>query len=479
MKFILAIGAALIVAAGVGFTLTGGFADKIIQPPGHTAVDLPAFPGAKGHGRLTAGGRGGAVIIVNTLDDIVDPSDGFMSLREALTVVDGPRTVVFDVGGLFDTSAEMLVMSGEADSHVTLACQSAPAPGVVVKGRGIRIRGGVHDLIFRHCIVRNVDPGLPDSEASRAIGVIGTEAPSARMIFDHLSLSWATDETFTVFTGVESTGSSRGFTLSDSIVAEGDADSTHPESGLLPNRYMHSMGPSCNSKSSTYPLLECSIVGNLVAHNGRRNPLFWGATGEIIGNLVYNWREVGVQARPHESATLDVRIIGNEFREGPTKKRKSNPLYVETDEGNDKVNVLVTDNTYRPLLDGKPGPAELLPTVEQGEPIAATVQPEPIDLNCVGASRPARDAIDTRIVQEVVDGGGLTGIGDDHEREYPDYPATLHPPERDRDRDGMPDAWEAQHGLDPRVSGDHRVDVDGQGYTALETYLNSIATCPG
>ena len=45
-----------------------------------------------------------------------------------------------------------------------------------------------------------------------------------------------------------------------------------------------------------------------------------------------------------------------------------------------------------------------------------------------------------------------------------------------RDRDGMPDAWERGHGLNPKDPGDRNRDRDGDGYTNLEEYLNSL--CP-
>ena len=38
----------------------------------------------------------------------------------------------------------------------------------------------------------------------------------------------------------------------------------------------------------------------------------------------------------------------------------------------------------------------------------------------------------------------------------------------------MPDAWEQAHGLDPAKAADGNEDQDGDGYTNLEEYLNSL-----
>ena len=43
----------------------------------------------------------------------------------------------------------------------------------------------------------------------------------------------------------------------------------------------------------------------------------------------------------------------------------------------------------------------------------------------------------------------------------------------DTDLDGMPDYWEIAAGLNPSVA-DHNGDADGNGYTNLEDYLNSL-----
>jgi hypothetical protein len=50
---------------------------------------------------------------------------------------------------------------------------------------------------------------------------------------------------------------------------------------------------------------------------------------------------------------------------------------------------------------------------------------------------------------------------------------------RDSDGDGMPDDWEAAHGLDSDHVADGAQDRDGDGYTNLEEYINSLVPTVG
>ena len=47
-----------------------------------------------------------------------------------------------------------------------------------------------------------------------------------------------------------------------------------------------------------------------------------------------------------------------------------------------------------------------------------------------------------------------------------------HPALLDSDQDGMPDAWEKTNNLNPNNSSDRNLDLNGDGYTALEVYLH-------
>jgi hypothetical protein len=88
-----------------------------------------------------------------------------------------------------------------------------------------------------------------------------------------------------------------------------------------------------------------------------------------------------------------------------------------------------------------------------------------------GATRPARDAVDARIVQQVRSG---TGKIIDSQKEVGGWPAlATGTPPADTDGDGMPDDWERRHGFNPADPADGSADADGDGYTNVEEYLNA------
>ena len=98
-----------------------------------------------------------------------------------------------------------------------------------------------------------------------------------------------------------------------------------------------------------------------------------------------------------------------------------------------------------------------------------------------------RDAIDTRIVDEVRKGSyTYSGSNKDAEEKsinglidtpsdvggWPAYNSTEYP--MDTDGDGMPDAWEIEHGLDPNSFADGKATTVDPPYTNIEVYLNSL-----
>jgi hypothetical protein len=54
------------------------------------------------------------------------------------------------------------------------------------------------------------------------------------------------------------------------------------------------------------------------------------------------------------------------------------------------------------------------------------------------------------------------------------YPEIKRPKDWDIDQDGMPNAWEKAHKLDPSDPEDRNQDADKDGFTNLEEYLNGL-----
>src|SRR6187397_2334184 len=119
-------------AALAGIVMAGAVA------PGVQAASALAFPGAQGWAAHTPGGRGGKIIRVTNLN-----ASGAGSLREAIET-QGPRTVVFEVGGAIDLGREDIEIK---EPFLTIAGQTAPSPGVTLIRGGVDIRA--HDVVIR------------------------------------------------------------------------------------------------------------------------------------------------------------------------------------------------------------------------------------------------------------------------------------------------------------------------------------------
>jgi pectate lyase len=275
-------------------------------PPIHAQAPL-AFPGAQGDGATTTGGRGGKIIRVTSLENT-----GPGSLREAVRAK-GPRIIVFEVGGVIDLKKTTLVIS---EPHVTIAGQTAPAPGITLIRGSMVVSTG--DVIIRHLAVRPGEAGHEKKSGWNADGI--TTVGARNVIFDHLSCTWATDENLST-SGARFEGStpedwrkntSHHITISNCIIAEGLSKSTH-------DKGEHSKGTLIHDNTS-----HISVIGNLYASNVERNPLAkGGAQAAIVNNWISNPARNAIHAalvdsewkgHEHQPAKLD--IVGNVLEHG-------------------------------------------------------------------------------------------------------------------------------------------------------------------
>jgi len=459
-----------------------------------TSESVKAFPGAKGWGANTRGGTGGEVVIVNTTKDINKDGDNLISLREALQslheVAPGPRTIVFEVGGLFElipnpygVDTSRVHMSGEDDSNITVACQTAPSPGVNIGGGGIYIWHGAHDQIWRHCTKRNSDEGEELAGSSHGFSI---EYPdSNNMIFDHMSMTWASDGQWHVYLSEEQEGYMKNFTLSNSIVADGDANPSRENSVL----WESSQGAMCLGNHRTLRPEHCSFIENYFAHSTTRNPAIWTASGEIISNIVYNWQDNAVTAydiefpdRPPHPLGAEAWIENNVIKQGP--QNGEGPMNFKNAVGSQKNNYYqrflgLSPKWARKLWSQSHGEAKHPKTVEQYEDIrvrAASADTQ--HMRCLGASKPVRDSHDQVLIDELYSGTGqIFNSVEPEERDYSIYgPQTRHAANYDTDKDGIADAWELRWSSNLN-SMDQFTDCDADGYTDLEEFANELAIC--
>jgi len=134
----------------------------------------------------TRGGAGGQILRVTNLNE-----SGPGSYRAALEAP-GPRIVVFEVGGVIDMQGKNITIR---NPFLTIAGQTAPHPGITVIKSETNI--ATHDVIIQHMMFRPGEFGRAKRSGADQDG-ISTNGAAHRIIVDHCSFSWATDENLSV-----------------------------------------------------------------------------------------------------------------------------------------------------------------------------------------------------------------------------------------------------------------------------------------
>lgn len=428
-----------------------------------------AFPGAEGYGRFARGGRGGQVIHVTTLED----SDAEGTLRYALTKATGPRTVVFDVGGVITTKSRMSV-NGQ---YITLAGQTAPGKGIVIQGQPLGLTGAT-DIIFQHIRVR---PGTISNQTIDGMGMQGSNFA----IFDRCSMGWTIDESF-------SSRSAYNITLQRSMISEPLNIAGHKN---YPAGTAHGFAASIGGDVG-------SFHHNLIAHAEGRS---WSMAGgvdanayfagklDLRNNVVYNFG-----GRVTDGGTHQGQFVSNLYKQGPASTLtyalraqyedglpgtqqyfcagnampgvfdQDSVQYVNDGTGKTKnvacyADVTIDSVNYQKFLDK--------PFFESYVTTQSATEAYKIVLSDSGASQPVQDDHDSRIVQETLNGtatytgskGKKQGIIDNPNDVggLEDFPTVKRSALWDADGDGIADWWDGSTG--------------GDGYTVLEGYLHFMA----
>lgn len=434
------------------------------------AAARPAFPGAVGYGAEAGGWRGGRLIAVTTLAD-----GGAGSLR-ACAEATGPRVCVFRVAGTITLSRPIMVRSA-----VYIAGQTAPGGGIQLRmGRsdhGPMVVKDAQDVVIRFLKLR---PGT-GGKVSANIDALTVE--NARRVYaGNLSMAFASDETFNIHV---SSATASDITLADSLLAYSLDRANHPDGA-------HSKGALvCSDEGTGVQCGRVSLIRNLFAHHRDRNPdLKATAIGpvEVVNNIFYDPIS---QFGEFYDLLGETRIAyaGNLALTGrSTTPRAATAVEVIARLGGHPISVWEEGNLAFRQPDC--GPRAAIPILDAAgqmhrasQPLPLTVTPQPADAlesalpPRVGDVLPGgghRDALDRRVLTDLARCEGRVIDRPDQAGGWPVI-ASASPP-ADRDRDLLPDAFEAGHpGLRPTVPDDPWSDPDGDGISAVETWLAGLA----
>lgn len=438
---------------------------------------IPAFPGAEGFGKYAAGGRGGRVIEVTTLEDYSEsgtPIEG--SFRKALkTEGDDPITIVFRVGGRIDL-VERLKCGRQ---NMTIAGQTAPGDGICISGNNIYFSG--KNLIIRYLRFRT-----GDTQATNASCINIENAEN--VIVDHCSFSWSLEENTTIY-------DNKYTTVQWCIISEPLYESYH-------DKGKRSYGTQWGGQYASYH-------HNLIAHahsraprvNGSRTKNDLEAVTDHVNNVIYNWGKKN-SVYGGEVTTVGGKCwtnwVNNYYKPGPASPANSyfaeayssnsdcepGKWYVSGNYFDDASYATVNADNHKGM-NYKGGEANQRSDERfEVEAVTATTAAQAyVDvLSDAGMRVPCLDAIDKRIIAEAkgeinpVYGGVLgaaKGIIDsqDDVGGWPEYKNAAAP--TDSDKDGIPDDWETENGLNPNDAADGAT-ITESGYSNLEVYLNSI-----
>ena len=366
-------------------------------------------------GMSTPGGEGGRVLRVTSLNE-----SGQGSLRAALEL-QGPRIVVFEVGGVIDLQQEGLRIT---EPFITVAGQTAPSPGVTIIRGGISIQ--THDVKIQHIRVRPGDAGEAKKSGWEPDGIGTAGGDAFNIVIDHCSVSWAVDENLSA-SGPRTEGpdaTSHQITFSNCIVAEGLNDASH------------SKGPHSKGSLIHDFCREIAIVGNLYAHNVQRNPYFKAfTTGAIVNNVIYNPGSRAVQLSFSEGEWEDVlvtpqgprvSVVGNVLIHGRDTRQNLELVATRGDAFMEDNIALDREGAPVPLASAQVRIVDERPVwSSQLSPMPASSVADHVIQNA-GARPKDRDEVDKRIIREFQERGGRVIDSQNDVGGYPQVVPTSH-----------------------------------------------------
>lgn len=486
---------------------------------------VPAFPGAEGHGRYVTGGRGGEIRHVTNLND-----SGTGSLRAA---VNGStkKIVVFDVGGIIELKSDLTI-----GANTTIAGQTAPAPGITLRYRTVRPTSNniIRFIRFRRGEEKDVNDGADATWQKEVDGVI----------LDHCSFSWSIDEIASFYDNTHFT--MQWCTLGEALANPGHTKGEHSYGGIwggkgasfhhnflchMQNRVPRFCGARYNwdgyDKTKYSSSIEAEIVDfrNCVMYNWGDGNGCYGGTGGGNINIVNNYYKAG-PATVNKTRVTQVSVATSSNASGTPFLGYCCRYYINgnyvTAAGSSAANydwkgVKYDDGTYTINNEKYCADAnhyygtnatyvknssnvdcvkiKLDSPVDAGEVTTHTAENAFTKVLAYAGASLNRDKVDARYMKEAKNGtttytGSATQAGDgsaithwpgiiDFVRDQGTYEleSTARASNFDTDKDGMPDEWELLNGLDPNSAADGKtitLDTEKGWYTNLEVYLSSL-----
>ena len=335
------------------------------------------------------------------------------------------------------------------------------------------------------------------------------------IIVDHVSASWAIDEVLSASQSYRGTPGQKhltNVTVQWSVIAEGLYQAGHEKGD---RGYGSLIRGNAGARQSW--------IGNLWASHHSRMPRIGnyatpfedqiGALFDFRNNVIYNWghgaetdfwdwvpasasfdpsTQLGLNQDPlygrdgtdyHYAAGADLdpasvaqyNFINNAYVPGP-ETRAEIMFYMRNTTGRAHFSGNTMDGELREQQPMLRSAAHDLSWVDQPFDVGAVETLSASDayeqvLAHAGASL-TRDSVDARVIGDVRQGRGQVISSEAEVGGWPELASSAAP--IDTDGDGAPDAWENAHGLDPSDPADGASDPNGDGWTALEDYLNSL-----
>ena len=483
------------------------------------AAQAPAFPGAEGHGRYTAGGRGGKIVHVTNLND-----SGTGSFRQAVKGSD-KKIVVFDVAGVIALASDVSI-----GANTTILGQTAPAPGITLRYYTVNPNG--NNIVMRFIRIRrgeekDVNDGADASTARHFTG----------MMIDHCSMSWSIDEVASFYDNNNFT--MQWCTVGESLNNAGHGKGAHGYGGIWGGKlasFHHNLICHVNNRSPRFNgarydwtgytgnqrysefqwenAVQSEIVDfrNCVIYNCG-NGCYGGPGGGYV-NIINNYYKTGPAGSTSRTTQISVAnstsasdykkywdmtsryyikgnrvnnsesydwsniaydsgvqtINGERYTQDPNHYYGSNVTYVKNTSGTDCVKIKLDQPTEAGTV-----------TTHTANQAFNKV------LGYAGASL-VRDNVDERYMTEAKNGtatytGSVTGkkgridkVSDVNGYTEANFGTGSRETGFDSDNDGIPDAWETANGLNPNNATDaSQFTLDPKKYYSnLEVYANSL-----